>query len=900
MSIVCNTKAHSEELLTWALRYAALGLRVLPLRGKIPAAGHGVKDATRDEATIRRWFGPGTCNTGVGIAAGKTAWAGRWLVVLDSDTLRADGWLRAKLPEASATWQVRTGSGGHHYYLVADYEIRSSVDICKRIPGVSENGHSIDVRGEDGYVVAPPSAHPEGGTYTWEPEHGPGLEPGNEAALASLPRWMVAGQPAAAELFVRFWPAPLQALLEPAPQPQAATAAPAATPAPVSTPAPAPAAAPAQAAEDPTWARRRAYVQGAIPRILSDIATAGSGPPRHNAALTGACKLWRWIAEPRLGLVPAEIEGQLLAAMHASKPEIGAKDRAEFAQILKFARAAAQPFTEADWGPVGSAQTFPRDELDRIVEQITWPSAAAEEEPSKTPQICPQGAQDAQHEQIPPQAAQAPQAANLEPSLPAEIEAFISACDPDRARGTAALGIACIVLALTGCSIYSRAGSVLAAPTRVQEHHFLAEPGLGKTYLTSLIRRIARDMSSPAQPIAVVESLANSREALEDLLGAELCVFQEGEDGEKPQWVPRDPLPHVLVLWDEFAAQTADQIRTRDVFTARRQAFVNSLQSGVFQPTRARGNSKGPQWPAIEGLNVVVVSMDQLKNGRVVLGDTAAEGASRRRALWSIECRIDAPDDAPVEERAYLRRVAVDRSFDEHTVIEAARRLRERAVRDSAIDLPALDREGFLEAFRLGDWAACGFRPYRAPELGGDGLCAQKIEYFAALCAKVHGLRRVDAAAYRDAAAIVRQIAAVEQRLFEGEGELAQDDAMFAAMFEAETPGKRQAAYEPWRLLQRVPQGKLPAFRDYALAALAIRSTGGGHYQFSRLVGAEIAERAERLEMPAYRVWIDAVQTSSRAALATTLRAALRALEVPPSALPQPSSAEQKTPVAQD
>ena len=67
------------------------------------------------------------------------------------------------------TRESRTGSGGRHLFFryLADREIRNKQNI---MPG-------LDVRGEGGYVVIPPSVHETGQTYVWistlEPDHCP-------------------------------------------------------------------------------------------------------------------------------------------------------------------------------------------------------------------------------------------------------------------------------------------------------------------------------------------------------------------------------------------------------------------------------------------------------------------------------------------------------------------------------------------------------------------------------------------------------------------------------------------------------------------------------------------------------------------------------------------------------
>jgi hypothetical protein len=70
---------------------------------------------------------------------------------------------------------VRTGSDGCHLYFARpDFEIRNNVG--------TKLGPGIDVRGEGGYVIAPPSRHAFGALYRWERR-------GRD--LPALPHWLV-------------------------------------------------------------------------------------------------------------------------------------------------------------------------------------------------------------------------------------------------------------------------------------------------------------------------------------------------------------------------------------------------------------------------------------------------------------------------------------------------------------------------------------------------------------------------------------------------------------------------------------------------------------------------------------------------------------------------------------
>jgi hypothetical protein len=166
---------------------ASLGLRVLPvkLRTKTPAIGNWPTVATCDPDQIARW-GPRHGAGNVGVATGG------WLVVLDLDvkggaaglaTLAALEREHGQLP---ATVAVDTPTGGRHIYFRLPAGIRAKCSVSRIGPGV-------DVRGEGGFVVAPPSVHPNGVAYAWQDGHAPWQVP-----IASLPdAWGAMLQPAA-------------------------------------------------------------------------------------------------------------------------------------------------------------------------------------------------------------------------------------------------------------------------------------------------------------------------------------------------------------------------------------------------------------------------------------------------------------------------------------------------------------------------------------------------------------------------------------------------------------------------------------------------------------------------------------------------------------------------------
>lgn len=144
---------------------------VLPLCGKAPAraGGHGVLDATTDpDLAARQVSQPGVTGLGIRIQDG--------VVVLDIDP-RSGGdatlaKLEAKHGPLPTTLTVTTGrgDGGRHLW----YQ-RPSGRLRGRLPD------GIDVK-SSGYVVAPPSVHPDtGGLYRWVLPAAP---------MAVLPPWL--------------------------------------------------------------------------------------------------------------------------------------------------------------------------------------------------------------------------------------------------------------------------------------------------------------------------------------------------------------------------------------------------------------------------------------------------------------------------------------------------------------------------------------------------------------------------------------------------------------------------------------------------------------------------------------------------------------------------------------
>jgi hypothetical protein len=169
-----------------ALSYAARGWPVFPVRpgDKRPLTPNGVKDATTDETIIRQWWRRWP-DANVGIATGQASGIG----VLDIDPRNGgDESLRdleARYGPLPETVTALTGGGGAHYYFAVP-------------PGIVVRTRKIalglDLKGDGGYVVAPPSIHPSGRAYQWEVGRSP-----DDLPLTPLPGWLLEeAQPRAA------------------------------------------------------------------------------------------------------------------------------------------------------------------------------------------------------------------------------------------------------------------------------------------------------------------------------------------------------------------------------------------------------------------------------------------------------------------------------------------------------------------------------------------------------------------------------------------------------------------------------------------------------------------------------------------------------------------------------
>jgi hypothetical protein len=190
----------NQTVFEFAMEYSRLGLAVLPLHfpvgqegGFICSCGRatctsqakhpvgnlvpsGTKNASKDPAVIERWFKDSTWN--VGIATGSKS----GIIVTDIDPRHGGdesiSELEGKNGPLPKTWQFLTGGGGQHHIF------RHPGGLVPNSAG--KLGDGIDIRGENGFIVAPPSRHISGRPYAISVDHHP-----DDIPLAEPPPWLI-------------------------------------------------------------------------------------------------------------------------------------------------------------------------------------------------------------------------------------------------------------------------------------------------------------------------------------------------------------------------------------------------------------------------------------------------------------------------------------------------------------------------------------------------------------------------------------------------------------------------------------------------------------------------------------------------------------------------------------
>jgi len=168
--IKAHSTASTVDYMSEALAYARAGIDGLPLVGKTPLGAlvpHGKDDASHDPEQVRDWWAQcPDSNIGLRPPVG--------VVILDVDPRNGGASALVELTRPhgglTPTWTAWTGGGGLHAWYRAPGPYKAT--LCR----------GVDLKGHGGYVVAPPSLHPNGKRYVWA----------NNLPIADAPPWLVA------------------------------------------------------------------------------------------------------------------------------------------------------------------------------------------------------------------------------------------------------------------------------------------------------------------------------------------------------------------------------------------------------------------------------------------------------------------------------------------------------------------------------------------------------------------------------------------------------------------------------------------------------------------------------------------------------------------------------------
>lgn len=178
----------------WAAVYRACGLQVVPSHlpsehqnWKRPALADwkSLQEEIVPEATFDRWYGAAgeyKLRPNMGMISGR---ASNNIFVIDLDEYkdgRALGWWHGILAEHNnsvepETWQQVTGGGGRQLLFMAPADWRAPTN---------KTPIGVDIRGQGGFAVLPPSLHVSGKTYSWRPGCAPW-----ECAITHAPQWLL-------------------------------------------------------------------------------------------------------------------------------------------------------------------------------------------------------------------------------------------------------------------------------------------------------------------------------------------------------------------------------------------------------------------------------------------------------------------------------------------------------------------------------------------------------------------------------------------------------------------------------------------------------------------------------------------------------------------------------------
>lgn len=158
-----------------ALDYVKRGWHVMPIAAdgekKPSVKWKPYQTEQPDAATVTRWFNHQFPRANIGLITGETC----GVIVVDADSPEALEWIEAHNPPRGPVAQSSKDYKRHFYFKHPGFRIKTSQ---------SEIHPNVDVRGDGGCAVLPPSIHHTGVAYKW-------IVPPDEAELPDAPDWLL-------------------------------------------------------------------------------------------------------------------------------------------------------------------------------------------------------------------------------------------------------------------------------------------------------------------------------------------------------------------------------------------------------------------------------------------------------------------------------------------------------------------------------------------------------------------------------------------------------------------------------------------------------------------------------------------------------------------------------------
>src|SRR5262245_21680318 len=168
------------DMLAAALDYASRGIRVFPCRAdnKSPITKNGFYDATTDVKQIKDWWRHYP-DAMIGVRCGPAS--GLWVFDADIDPDKGfdgpkelEGLIAKHGPLPPTPTSVTPRGGTHYFFRWNGIYIRNSTS--KIAPG-------LDLRGNGGYAIVPPSVRADGAPYNWRVDL--------DCPIAEAPTWLL-------------------------------------------------------------------------------------------------------------------------------------------------------------------------------------------------------------------------------------------------------------------------------------------------------------------------------------------------------------------------------------------------------------------------------------------------------------------------------------------------------------------------------------------------------------------------------------------------------------------------------------------------------------------------------------------------------------------------------------